>query len=204
MKINIKVIIAYISLISSNAEHFAVYFPYVSYFLGIIYFDPLSNRYSKLSSAPNSDLHVAWPMDTFYPCPIYLLCNIQRRWPVPPSWESEIMVLSFFPFLMLFSQFLFQHFLFHLTIKCWGPWGLIPRSSPLFPMLFLSEWSHQISWSQILFTFVNSRYISLTHTSLLISKLIHKNSYLIFLFGYLTGLADFKNLKLNGFSRFFP
>lgn len=52
-----------------------------------------------------------------------------------PSWESESETMP--SILSCFLKFLFQHFLFCWTIKCWGPWGLISRPSSVFPILFL-------------------------------------------------------------------
>lgn len=98
---------------------------------------------------------------------IHPLRDIQFRGPLSPPWESDsdTMVLSFLPLLRLLSQFLFQHFLSQLIIKCWGSSELTPRSSSHFPILYLSKWFHRISLFQILFTFVKSEYISLIHTS---------------------------------------
>lgn len=79
----------------------------------------------------------------FHPYPIHLLCNIQlhsTQMTTPCSLsDSETMVLSFLPLPKLLFQLLSQHFLFHLTTKCWGSSGLMPRSSSLFPILHLIE-----------------------------------------------------------------
>lgn len=105
-----------------------------------MYADPMSNRYSNLSSATNNDLHIARPMHTLPSLPNSppLQHSTQMTTPCSLS-DSETMVLSFLPLPKLLFQLLSQHFLFHLTTKCWGSSGLMPRSSSLFPILHLIE-----------------------------------------------------------------
>ena len=135
MKINTEIVIASISSIRQNAEHFLIYFPYVFYFLGIIYSDPFSNIYSNWSSAPSNDRHVPRPMGTFLSLPSlsFLLHAIQmttssfmRKW----QWNHSLNMS--FHFLGCFLSF-FASTSFFIWPLNFG----VPQDQFVSPLLFI-------------------------------------------------------------------
>ena len=115
-------------MISRNAEHVAVYFPYVSYFPGLFILTLCLTDIPNCQLPPNTNLDdIKWALS--------ILAQFIFSATLNSGKHSLLEKVSERPW--SFLKFLFQHFLFFWTIKCWGPSGLISRPSSLFPILFL-------------------------------------------------------------------